>query len=695
VEYRPLNDRLLLEAPGVGSDVVELSNGTHDTKKRLVIVREPTSEAQRALAATLEICFPYPSISSTSIVSVEETALIDEMDNTIFIVLLEVDAAFLYTLHQEPFELLRKFLMIAKDVMWLNLAGGSLTGNPNFAMVNGLRRSLCNERSDLKMTTMAFHNFDTRRGISEQHLDVLTRLIMGRHVEDNTAMIDSEYLEIDGTWHVPRLTPASSLSETISLRSSKKAESLIKIKDAPPLALSVGRTGLLDTLHFVEDKFAMLPIGPEEVEVETRALGMNFKDCLVALGQLPYASMGQECAGVVTRAGTKTTFKPGDRIVLVARDSFKTFARGSCQGAFTIPDNLSFTTAVTIPGQFGTAQHCIQRLAQLKPGETVLIHSAAGGTGQALIQMAKAVGAGAIFATVSSQEKMMLIQETYGIPENHIFYSRDGAFSKGVMRITKGRGVDVVVNSLVGDALTASWECIAPNGRFVEIGRKDILSNNNLPMFPFRNNTSFHAFDGSFWLDDWPEEARRDMEDLVESFAKGRLHPPQPLRIYDISEVEMAFRVLQEGATAGKGVLEVTPESKVQATIDTRPSFRFPADATYVIAGGLGGIGRATARWMAARGAKNLILLSRGGPRGEASKTLIEELSREGVRVETPACNVTQLGSMQSVFEKLSAEMPPIKGVFQMSIVARVRLHYIRYPTSQANVVPGLSLPRP
>ncbi|KAF2794878.1 putative polyketide synthase [Melanomma pulvis-pyrius CBS 109.77] len=669
VEYRSLNDRFMLaNAEEILGNGVVATNGSCGTGKLAVLVCDASSKVQNTVAGLLKTYLQSRNITCTKTISLKDAATIDIVDDSIFIVLLEIDQPFLYKLTRETFDMLHAFLLAVKDVLWLNFAGGTLAGNPEFAIVHGLSRSLCNERPDLTMTTVAFH---AKNELSQWQLDSLAQLILGRHVERDPAMINAEYLEMAGAWHVARVALAPHASEQIRLRSSIEHDSITRIKDTPSLALTVGRPGLLDTLHFVEDSSVIQPIGIDEVEIQTKAIGMNFKDCLVALGQLPHATMGQECAGVVTRAGADSGFNPGDRIVMATTEAFKTFSKGTSWGAFKIPDTMSFTTAVTIPTQFGTAGEVIHRLARLQPGETILIHSAAGGTGQALIQLSKAAGASAIFATVSSQEKMKLLTETYKIPEDHLFFSRDCAFSKGILRATKGRGVDVVVNSLVGDALVASWECIAPYGRFIEIGRKDILSNNSLPMFSFRNNASFHAFDGSLWLGARPEYAHRDLEELVAKFADHELHPPQPLRIYDVSEVEKAFRLMQEGGTAGKMVLELNPESQVRTKLQTRPSFQFSAQATYVIAGGLGGIGRATAFWMASRGAKNLILLSRRGPCNEASRKLLEELQNHNVRVETPVCDITQLPEMQKLFQKLSADMPPIKGVFQMSIVAK------------------------
>ena len=191
------------------------------------------------------------------------------------------------------------------------------------------------------------------------------------------------------------------------------------------------------------------------------------------------------------------------------------------------------------------------------------MHAGAGGTGQAAIQIAQFLGA-TVFATVSSQSKKQLLMHEYGVMEAHIFYSRDTTFAKGVQRMTKGRGVDVVINSLAGESLVASWECIASYGRFVEIGMKDIMSNSNLPMFSFRKNASFIGFDGSTWQEQKPAEVGKVLRKLVDFFVRGTLHTARPLHVYDIAKVEEVFRLMQDGRTPGKIVLEVTPNSTVR-----------------------------------------------------------------------------------------------------------------------------------
>ena len=197
------------------------------------------------------------------------------------------------------------------------------------------------------------------------------------------------------------------------------------------------------------------------------------------------------------------------------------------------------------------------------------------------------------------------------------------------------------------------------------------MANSKLPMLPFQKNASFIGFDATTWHQEKPVEARRDLKRLVELFDNKTFHTARPLHVYDIAQVEDVFRLMQDGKTAGKIVMEMKDESSVQTTLNTRPSFMLDPKATYVIAGGLGGLGRSIARWMVGRNAKNLILLSRSGASNDTAREFLAELTKQGVRVEAPRCDVTDEGVMRTVFERLS-DMPPIKGCIQGSMVRRV-----------------------
>ena len=247
---------------------------------------------------------------------------------------------------------------------------------------------------------------------------------------------------------------------------------------------------------------------------------------------------------------------------MAGRGSFKTFARASVTATCKIPEGMSFLDAAAIPVQFGTAWAAVHRMARIQVAETILVHAGAGGTGQACIQIARYFGA-TVFANVGSPGKRQLLMDEYGIPEEHLFDSRDTSFAKGVKRVTKRRGVDVVINSLVGEGMIASWECIAPYGRFIDISKNDIVSNSNLPMLSFQKNASFIGFDMSTLHDEKPMEVKKDLQTLVDLFANKTFRTPRPLHVYSIADVREVFQLLSSGRCAGKLVLETSPKAVI------------------------------------------------------------------------------------------------------------------------------------
>ncbi|KAF2184596.1 KR-domain-containing protein [Zopfia rhizophila CBS 207.26] len=280
------------------------------------------------------------------------------------------------------------------------------------------------------------------------------------------------------------------------------------------------------------------------------------------------------------------------------------------------PHDLSFIKASSLPLAAITAHYGLNHLARLRPRESVLIHAAAGAVGQLAIQLAQKQGA-TIFVTVSTKKKKELLMNLYGIDKNHFFSGRNLNFTSQVMRITKGQGVDVVLNSLAGEALVEPWRCVTPLGRFIKIGKRDINAFASLPMAPFAKNSS--------------------------------------------SGFEEAFRYLQTGRHSGNAVVDWTVEDTI----------KFNKNSTYVIAGGLGGIGRSIARWMAIRGAKYLMLLSRSGAKGPAAEELVEDLKAQGVEIRVPLCDISDKTTLLSVIQEYERTIPQIRGLIHSGMVVK------------------------
>jgi NADPH:quinone reductase-like Zn-dependent oxidoreductase len=272
------------------------------------------------------------------------------------------------------------------------------------------------------------------------------------------------------------------------------------------------------------------------------------------MGQIESTELGYECSGVVSNVGLHVqSLAVGDRVMATADGVFSTFVRLPEVAVFKIPEAMTFETAAAIPLAYGSAYHSL-KAARLSKEETVLIHASTGALGQALIMMCQHVGA-RILATVGTLEKKTFLMTQFGIPEEQIFYSRDSSFKQGVMRATDGKGVDVIFNSLSSELQRVTWECIAPFGRFIELGRRDFIVNSRLEQARFLNNVTFVGLDYRHMAmtnQMYIQEAFHGYMDLIQ---KGKLKAPQPISTYGMGEVEKAFRTMQSGKHIGKLVI--------------------------------------------------------------------------------------------------------------------------------------------
>ena len=224
---------------------------------------------------------------------------------------------------------------------------------------------------------------------------------------------------------------------------------------------------------------------------------------------------------------------------------------------------MSFTTAASLPVVFATAIYALRDVARLSEGESVLIHAAAGGVGQAAIQIAQNIGA-IVFVTVGSTQKQEFLMRTFDIPRSRIFSSRDTSFGEGLLRVTHDRGVDVVLNSVAGEALRVTWDCLAPFGRFVEIGKRDLVQNNRLEMQKFLDGVSFSAVDIGLLAKMKRNQFRMLLDDVIEMFRLEKIRAVSPIVTYPISKVQEALRTMQMGKHMGKIVINPQIEDVVQ-----------------------------------------------------------------------------------------------------------------------------------
>jgi len=417
----------------------------------------------------------------------------------------------------------------------------------------------------------------------------------------------------------------------------------------------------------------------DELEIEVRATGLNFRDVMYALGLLSDEAiengfagptLGLEFAGTVLRAGPDAgaDYRPGDAVVGFGPASFANRVFTKASAIAHIPEGISFEAAATIPSTFFTVYYALHHLAQLEEGEKVLIHGAAGGVGIAAIQFAQWRGA-EIYATAGSDEKRDFLR-LLGV--QHIYDSRSLAYADEILADTDGQGVDVVLNSLAGEAINRNLRVLKPFGRFLELGKRDFYENTRIGLRPFRNNISYFGIDADQLMHERPALTRRLFGEMMALFAQGVLRP-LPYQEFDANEIVGAFRYMQQARQIGKIVITYRNGIRgAHAQTDTaaqRAALALPENATYLVTGGLSGFGLRTAQWLADKGARHLALVSRSGPTSDTARQAIAALQSRGVTVHAAACDVTNAQAVDALLQDISGAMPPLKGVVHAAMV--------------------------
>ncbi|CAP62086.1 uncharacterized protein PODANS_5_380 [Podospora anserina S mat+] len=559
-------------------------------------------------------------------------------------------------------------------MLWLTKSSQVNCTEPQYSRILGLARTIRNELL-VDFATLELENLDFLA--SDEQMNTICKVLCqfqqqiasGGDQGDDDSGPDYEYALVRNTVYVPRFHRFS-VEDSLALEADSASAGVAK-------KLKVTKRGSLKGLEWVNvpnSEFGASTLVGDEVIVDTRAAGMNFKDILTAMGvidgqKVEGTGLGLECAGVVSAVGPGAASngpKVGDRVAVGAFNSYAT--RVKARIVAKIPDEMSFEEAATIPSVYCTVIHGLLDLARLKAGQSVLIHSACGGIGIAAIHVARMVGA-EIYATVGSEEKVQYLVDTFDIPRQRIFHSRDSSFVAGVYRETKGQGVDVVLNSLSGDLLHASWKCVAEFGSMVEIGKRDFIGHGKLAMDMFQENRSFFGVDLAPMYVKRPEMAKSLLERAMAFYKAGKIHPILPMTCYDWSQLEDGLRFMQTGQHTGKLVVRMPGDPLLlPATATVRSGFSLRADASYLLVGGLGGLGRQVAIWMAESGARHLVFLSRSGQDAPEASQLTKELAAMGCAVKVIKGSVT---SLQDVRRVASEARPPVAGVVQLAMVLR------------------------
>ncbi|MEP5729523.1 MAG: SDR family NAD(P)-dependent oxidoreductase [Sulfitobacter sp.] len=435
--------------------------------------------------------------------------------------------------------------------------------------------------------------------------------------------------------------------------------------------VTMDTAGVIDNLEIVE--CPLEDIGADEVRVRVAAVGLNFRDVMAVTGLLPreaegepaWRNLGLEFSGTIVAVGQNVkTLAIGDRVMGMGKRCLQRFLTMHHSVLARIPEHVSMEEAATIPSAFATAHYTLNRVGRLSQGEKVLIHVATGGVGTAAVQMAKNAGA-EIFATAGSPEKRALLKKQ-GI--KHVMNSRDLSFADEIMRKTDGRGVDVVLNSLPGPFIDKGIEVLAPYGRFLEIGKRDVYEDNSIGMKALRRNISLSVLDLAAMGVERPDMLGEMFHEINEAFVKRDLEA-LPFDAFPVHQVSDAIRFMSQARHVGKVVVTFDQEAyQVKASDDRDVSFE--QKGAYLVTGGNGGFGLSIAAWMARSGAGKMVLASRSGKIPESDAATIEEIKAAGTKVELVSLDITSQEDTDALIARLFDDKQyPLKGVLHAAAI--------------------------
>ncbi|THC95048.1 hypothetical protein EYZ11_005486 [Aspergillus tanneri] len=574
--------------------------------------------------------------------------------------LLDLEGPFFHEISNADFYAFQRFTQnIQGCFLWLTrpIQLADKDPDPRFALALGMMRTL---RQEIVRNTATLE-VDRLDGLTAEAVIHIYMKMKDQEDGESSAHPEYEFILKEGAIHVGRFQWNSLGDVTTTLNEPK------------PRALDVGCPGLLDSLTWTLAGRAPT-LEDADIEVDIKFVGLNFKDIMVSMGLVgDTGEQGLEASGIVRNVGPGVTnIQIGDRISIARKGLMRTRIILPARCCVVVPDNLSLEDAAAGPCVFMTAMYSLIHCGNLQKGQSVLIHSACGGVGLAAIQICQLIGT-EIFVTVGNKEKATHLMENFSIAEDHIFDSRSTSFLQDILKKTKNIGVDLVLNSLSGELLHASWKCVAPFGKMIELGKRDFIGHGKLDMDLFQDNRSFIGVDLLEIGYKRPQLLQRLMKQFLEYFRDGKIGSIRPVSVYEASNISKAFRYMQTGQHIGKILIRMPDDpSTIPVSRLEEKGALFRHDASYLLIGGFGGLGRTVATWMVEKGARHFIIMSRSGQEAPQNRAFVEDLeSQEDVHVISISGTASRI---EDVRKAVAAARKPIAGVIQMSMVLQVGL---------------------
>ena len=554
-------------------------------------------------------------------------------------------------------------------VLWLMRSAQTECSNPQHGKMLGMARCIRSEMA-IDFVTLELDKLDNETS------HTVARVLSNVQQAQKKATDDDDSLDIDSEYVLRNEQVLVSRIHTLSVDKALADA----VADTQGKHLTIGKPGMLQSMCWTGH---MLPqLAAEDVQVRVTVAAMNFHDIAEAMGIMDpeghsdsdgYHGLGCEAIAIVTAIGDNVRHvSVGDRVIFMEMPTgaFATELQLPATLVVRAPENISDEDAAGLIIPYATVLWSFLEKAHVKREQTLLIHSAAGGVGIAAIHVARWLGV-EFYCTVGSKDKVDWLNTELGVPRERIFHSRDDSFVADVMRVTCGAGVDVVLNSLSGELLHASWKCVASEGCMIDLGKRDFLGRGRLAMRPFADNRAFFGIDMAALATHSKPKVAPLLVQMVELLREGKIFPLRPTTVFEADKIQDAFRYMQKGIHRGRIVIKMPTDSDALPLTLPSPKPVFNPEAVYMLSGGMGGLGRSTLSWMVSHGARHLAVLSPSAGTKDEHHAFIDELRERGCELRCFAGDVADFNFVREVVTAVQEAGLPIKGVLQLAMVLR------------------------
>ena len=441
-----------------------------------------------------------------------------------------------------------------------------------------------------------------------------------------------------------------------------------------PLKLHLETPNISDSVRFVHDKSFERVIAADEIEIQIEACSLGLNDALTILGKIRDSlPTSGGCGGTVTRIGAEflTRYKVGDRVIAWGGMMYSNTVRIHGSSTHYLSDKVSFAMGSLIPASFGAAYYALVEVARVEKGQAILIHNAADYVGQAALGISKHLGL-EIFATVKNDSERQVLASTFHLQHDHIIHCTFRKLKRCILKLTHGRSVNVLLNVPSGGLLSDRRACVAMSGYIIDVGLEKDQCNKAMTKELRTKQVTYTSVDFGLMCRYQPEKSSKILDRVMSMFDAGVLTPIKLQHVMPMSSICQALRLLQSGAITEPVILESWDDTIVPVQAPKTALLKLRSNATYLIAGGLGGLGRAVARMMATRGAKHIVTLSRSIPNLQDCDKFRDELRSLGAEVQLITCDITDKRQVQALYPNQLHGLLPVKGIVQAAMVLQV-----------------------